>query len=76
MVDINLYNNHTDPVDVERIVADWDYAEDIGELLGYRDMRMDWIKYNNSIVWGNNANDYDSPTDTDVDTPSSWQGPL
>jgi hypothetical protein len=75
MVDVNIYNNHTDPVDVERMIANWDYAEDVGELLGYRNMRMDWLKYNGSVIWGNGANDYNSRTDTDVDSPSSWSGP-
>ncbi len=76
MVDINLYNNHTDTVNVERIIADWDYAQAMGELLGYHDMRLDYIKFINSMAWGNNANDYNSPTDTDSDYPSSWTGPM
>jgi len=80
---INVLNNSPADVNVVRVVLDWNYAERVGELLGYRYLYVDWFKWNNGStnVWGGqseNANprDYQSPTDTSADDPDSWLGPL
>jgi hypothetical protein len=70
------------PASVVRIAIDWDYPEAVGNMLGYRQMNLDWIRWGStSRVWGGPnegsvPNDYASWTDTGADTPSSWQGPL
>ncbi|MCI0519247.1 MAG: pilus assembly protein [Chloroflexi bacterium] len=71
---INITNNSSSPVGVESMSYDWSYAEQVGELRNYDDMVMDWIRWNEADAW--NGHDYDSPTDTTVDSPDTWTGPL
>ncbi len=80
---INVLNNSPADANVTNILLDWNYAERVGEMLGYRYLYVDWFKWNNTStnVWGGQnegaaPRDYDSPTDTSSDAPDSWLGPL
>jgi len=62
---------------VTAITLDWNYLEDLVTAFGDTSLRTDWFKFSTSgstTVW--NGTDYDSPTDTEVDSPASWTGPL
>ena len=79
-MDIDLTNNYVLPVGIERVIFNWDFAEAMGNHLGYRNMAVDWIRWNGGRVWGGDVeggspNDYDSRTDTDTDSDYSWTGP-
>ena len=72
---ISITNNDQYDTQVGSITLNWDYAEDYDELLDPRDeLRLDYILYNGTNVWGHGANDYDSFTDTGLDSPSSFPG--
>ncbi len=72
---ITVRNNSNAAVNVTNMVFNWDYAEDLGDMLGARNMFLDVIYFNNISKWGGSANDYGSPTDTSADSPSNWTVP-
>ncbi len=76
-ISINVNNNANTSVGVSNIVIEWEYAERLGEMLGgtSRDLYLDYIRSGSSTIWGGSsgANDYNSPTDTGTDSPSSWR---
>jgi len=73
---INLHNDGGESPNVTRAIIDWDYPEEMAEVLGYRNMATDWVYYaiNASqtmrTVW--DGRDYDSWTDTSVDSGGPW----
>jgi hypothetical protein len=78
---ISLDNNSLVDVHVATMSIDWTYAEQVGNLMAYNDLRMDWIKWTNNYAWGGSAegidpNDTGSPTDPQSEGAYSWQGPL
>ncbi len=63
-----------------RIEFNWDNAERLYETFGDTTLRTDRLYYSTSggtTVWGasSSSNDYDSTTDTSVDSPWDWIGP-
>ncbi len=76
---MTVYNNDVVNANVTRIQLDWDYAEQLGAAMGYNNFRNDWFRWGGAYVWGGgngSTYDYDSWTDTSVDSPSTWTGPL
>ncbi len=74
-----LYNGDFVDTQVTRIRFDWDYAEQLGQAMGYNNLNVDWFRWGGSDVWGDgngSTRDYNSNTDTQSDTPSSWEGPM
>jgi hypothetical protein len=72
---ININNSSSSSVKADDLILNWDYAEDLGELMGgtSRNLRLIRIRFGNSDRWS--STDYDSPTDTNADSPSSWNPP-
>jgi hypothetical protein len=72
-------NNSGAPVAVSSLILNWDYAEDLGEMMGgtSRNLYLDYIRFGGTTRWGgtSGANDSGSPTDTTADSPSSWSSP-
>ena len=64
---------------VSRIVLDWDYADQVSELiLGDNSLFADWFTWRGSYIWsrdGDPVGDHASKTDTDADNPEAWTGP-
>ncbi|MCK4488994.1 MAG: pilus assembly protein [Anaerolineales bacterium] len=64
---------------VTRIRFDWTYIEQFGEANAFGDLLVDWFTWNGADAWGygeGSAVDISSWTDTNLDTPASWKGPL
>jgi hypothetical protein len=79
---MNITNGDLLAARVTRLRVDWNYAESLTAALGDTSTRMDWYQFSQwggVNVWGNGDNaavDYDSITDTSVDSPETWAGPL
>jgi hypothetical protein len=75
----DLYNAH-----VTRIGLNWDYIEDLlaSNVPPDLTVRMDYFRFDrwgSAAVWGGGDGgvaDYDSSTDTSIDSPETWTGPL
>lgn len=76
LIELSLRNGDVLASQITSIVLDWFYVEQLTANLGDTSTRIDWFQYNGSTVWGNGANDSESPTDTSADSPSTWTGPL
>ena len=64
---------------VIRIWFDWTFTQQWGEANGWAGLYLDWMTWNGASAWGNGDGgviDSLSWTDTSIDSPSSWQGPL
>jgi len=68
---------------VTRILFNWTYTQQWGEDNGWSELHLDWMTWNGADAWGwgdagspDWGEDWLSWTDTSVDSPSSWQGPL
>ncbi len=64
---------------VTRIWFDWTYTQQWGEANGWAGLYLDWMTWNGANAWGDGDGgviDSLSWTDTSVDSPPSWQGPL
>jgi len=72
---ISITNNDQYGTRIGSIILDWAYAEAYDELLDPRtELNLDYILYNGTNVWGHSAEDYDSFTDTGLDSPWSFPG--
>jgi hypothetical protein len=64
---------------VTRIWFDWTYTQQWGADNGWSGLYLDWMTWNGASAWGSGdggAIDALSWTDTSVDSPSTWKGPL
>jgi hypothetical protein len=64
---------------VTRIWFDWIYTQQWGAANGWSGLHLDWMTWNGASAWGNGDNapvDVLAWTDTSVDSPGSWKGPL
>jgi hypothetical protein len=64
---------------VTRIWFDWIYTQQWGAANGWAGLYLDWMSWNGANAWGNSDNapiDALAWTDTSVDSPGSWKGPL
>jgi hypothetical protein len=64
---------------VTRIIFDWTYTQQWGAANGWSGLYLDWMTWNGASAWGNGdggAIDALSWTDTNVDSPRTWRGPL
>ena len=63
-----------------RMVLDWDYAEATSDIIvGPDDLHADCFWWDSPYAWSgisDSTYDLSSTTDTDVDTPSVWHGPM
>ncbi|MCC6957615.1 MAG: hypothetical protein B6D39_00620 [Anaerolineae bacterium UTCFX2] len=75
-ISLNVHNGDALATRITSIVLDWFYIEQLTASLGDTSTRVDYFSYNNRVVWGSGADDWDSPTDTTRDSPATWQGPL
>ncbi len=49
---IAVINNSPVDVGMQSMIIDWSYAEQLGVMLNYRNLLMDWIKWTNNYAWG------------------------
>ncbi len=80
---ITITNGDAYDAELERIIFHWDFAEDFGAANGAPNMYTNWFRWGGGAAWSQEAwnwigwgADNSSPTDTSVDSPWLWYGPL
>ncbi len=81
---LNAKNEDMIASKLTKVNVDWSYAEGMDALKdGSSELNVDWIRFgprfHGNVAWGQGdggVRDYDSTTNTSVDSPSSWTGPL
>lgn len=72
----SLINTATDNPQITRFSLNWDFAEDMADARNYLNLYADWMAVGGYTVWGNGANDSNSPTDTGAESVFTWTGPI
>lgn len=72
----SLISTATDNPQITRLSFNWGFAENMANSRNYLNLYADWMAVGGYTVWGNGANDMDSPTDSGVDGIFTWTGPV
>lgn len=76
----SVTNDDIIPTEIERIVFDWGQAEALANgIIGPNNLYADWFMWDYNFIWGINDDsigDFSSVTDTSVDFPELWFGPV
>ncbi len=75
-----ISNNDIYPTEIERIIFNWDRAETIARsILRPNNLYLDWFAWDSYSIWSNSIDtirDFTSVTDTNLDSPFGWYGPV